>query len=195
MKPCGCARVAHQWNLFQGRAPMRSCGPILHWPLHTRLRSWKPKRYRPPTRLRSCGGCEWCVTRGFLLSAYVEYTNQLCFQRITTLASLCPLHHCPFISVSLSPSLSLSISPSPSPYLREPPIIHSAHHSSSASAAIRHLSAASRGQRRCGVEKDKRVSFGSGFAGSHSEMVLFPPFRFWLFSHPGGPGGGESGAR
>ena len=108
MKPCGCARVAHQWNLFQGRAPMRSCGPILHWPLHTRLRSWKPKRYRPPTRLRSCGGCEWCVTRGFLLSAYVEYTNQLCFQRITTLASLCPLHHCPFISISLSLSLSVS---------------------------------------------------------------------------------------
>ena len=109
MKPCGCVRVAHQWNLFQGRAPMRSCGPILHWPLHTRLRSWKPKRYRPPTRLRSCGGCEWCVTRGFLLSAYVEYTNQLYFQRITTLASLCPLHHCPFISISLSFSLSLSI--------------------------------------------------------------------------------------
>ena len=74
------------------------------------------------------------------------------------------------LSLLLSLSLSLSISPSPSPYLREPPIIHSAHHSSSASAAIRHLSAASRGQRRCGVEKDKRVSFGSGFAGSHSEI-------------------------
>ena len=108
MKPCGCVRVAHQRNLFQGRAPMRSCGPILHWLLYTRLRSWRPKGYRPPTRLRSFGGYEWCVTRGFQLSAYVEYTNQLCFQRITTLASLCPLHHRPFISVSLSFSLSLS---------------------------------------------------------------------------------------
>ena len=107
--------------------------------------------------------------------------------------------HCIIVPLfpSLSPSLSLylSISPSPSPYLREPPIIHSAHHSSTASAAIRHLSAASRGQRRCGVEKDTRVSFGSGFAGSHSEMVLFPPFRFWLFSHPGGPGWGGSPGR
>ena len=127
-------------------------GPILHWPLYTRLRSWRPKGYRPPTRLRSCGVCERCVTRGLLLSAYVEYTNQLCSHRLATPTSLCPLHHCPFISVSLSFSLSLSLPLSPSPYLREPPIVRPAHHSSTASAAIRHLSAASHDQRRCGVE-------------------------------------------